>query len=896
MTVSLNPFADSILTHTELDEADTASNKKHPDQSDCENNKIAPKFLRSLVTTGEGEMARNRLFISAAILIYFVFETVLLGNKLFLPLFIISSFFLFSCVLSWHIRASPEPNHARRMIALVGDTGTLSIGLIIGGPVTAFTFPIYLWIIFGNGFRFGIRYLTYSSVISALMFLAVIAISPYWNKFYNLDFGLLISLIIIPLYSRKLIRDLSNARKKAENANEMKTVFLASVSHELRTPLNAIIGLSDLLSSTKLSHDQREMTTAINVSGQSLCNLIDNFLDYSRLEAGAMPTCERPFALMSLMSEVESVAHTHARRKDISTSLHVTPRTPLNVIGDRSKLLQILTNLASNAVKFTERGSVCISVDALQGSETETKCRFRFEVTDTGIGISDDAKQHIFERFRQAEARIVDQYGGTGLGLAIVKQLVTLLDGAIGVVSQPSKGSMFWVELDLEIDHTTCVEDQENTEGLQVAVFTHDAFYTRTVMKAADHRKTKELFTDAEAARWISETRRSASDAVLILDERVLNRPSLLTNHISSNPLQIIVLTTDDTSGLAHPTVRRSAFSRIRKTTLNQDLQHALAALRDRLKYRNDCSEIIEKKHEHTGLSILVAEDNHANQMVIEKLLRHAGHAPVVVGDGDETLDALTERHFDAVLLDLNMPRVNGFEAIKLIHFSLFDQDVPILALTADASAATAEKCRKAGFDACITKPYNAKHLLETIEALLKVKSPSSPRQTTKQSAALGCATDTQTDAHQADDAASMRNSGNEFEQTNPELDLERLKMLEGLGSADFFNELITEFDHEARRILQSLHQSVLERDNDETRKQAHALKSSAVNLGAIELADMCSDLELSDGAALNGRGLSRINELRAQYESTYRALQKHAARNGNSHSTHLSEVRQDVH
>lgn len=408
MTARLKPFFDQILTKTDRDAQQRSKPRARP-SSNAAHVKQKKSFFKSLAETGEGEMARNRLVISALILAYFLFEITWNARTLTLPLIVITSFFLFSVALSIHIISSPAANFRRRIIAMCGDIGTLSIGLYIGAEVTASTFPIYLWIIFGNGFRFGLLFLTLSSVAATVCFSLVVLTTSYWQSFYNLAFGLLLALIVLPLYARKLIKDLSDARKNAETASEMKSLFLASVSHELRTPLNAIIGLSDLLSATRLDDEQREMSTSINASGRSLCGLVDNFLDYSRLEAGAMPTNKDSFCLISVLTELNCIARAQAQDKPLTIGLHVTPRTPTTLVGDRSKMAQILTNLIGNAVKFTEKGFVSLGVDAL--SNDGSTARLRFEVTDTGIGISPTSQEKIFDQFTQADNRIVDQYG-----------------------------------------------------------------------------------------------------------------------------------------------------------------------------------------------------------------------------------------------------------------------------------------------------------------------------------------------------------------------------------------------------------------------------------------------------------------------------------------------------
>jgi two-component system sensor histidine kinase RpfC len=396
----------------------------------------------------EHEMTINRLVIAPLILIYLLTSLAFGDSDVRGPLVTINIYSAFSIGFFVHILMWPGVCVPRRILAMCVDIGTLSAGIHVGNEVTSLLYPIYLWIIFGNGFRFGLKYLFLATALSLAGFGVVVAITDYWWSHLYLAGGLLGGLVILPLYAATLIKKLSAARQLAEEASQAKSRFLTSVSHELRTPLNAIIGLSDLLRDTKLDSDQQEMTRTIGTAGRSLLALINSILDLSRIEERRIATQIVEFDLHALLADVRAILCVQAHAKSVRLALHVTARTPQFIKADKRHLEEILVNLGGNAVKFTERGSVTIAIDASE--QNGQRVRLRCEVTDTGIGIAPDAQGRIFESFTQADDTIIDRFGGTGLGLAIVKQLVEFHGGKIGVESAPGAGSTFWFDLPVE--------------------------------------------------------------------------------------------------------------------------------------------------------------------------------------------------------------------------------------------------------------------------------------------------------------------------------------------------------------------------------------------------------------------------------------------------------------
>ena len=299
---------------------------------------------------------------------------------------------------------------------------------------------IYLWVTFGNGFRYGTRFLVSSAVLGAAGFALVIHVTPVWRDIPYVAYGLLAALVVLPAYVVRLIRQLTEAKAQAEAANRAKGRFLATVSHELRTPLTAIIGMGDMMMNTRLDGEQREMAATVNTSARQLLSLITDVLDFSQLEEAKLTIDQAPFDLHRVVCNTRLMLRGQARMKRLALRLVIDVDVPRRIIGDDRRLQQALTNLLANAVKFTERGAVTLSVRLV-----ETALEFR--VSDTGIGIAPQHLDRIFDRFTQAEDDINRRYGGTGLGLAISRQLVELMGGAIGVSSELHRGSEFWITL-----------------------------------------------------------------------------------------------------------------------------------------------------------------------------------------------------------------------------------------------------------------------------------------------------------------------------------------------------------------------------------------------------------------------------------------------------------------
>jgi two-component system sensor histidine kinase RpfC len=347
------------------------------------------------------------------------------------------------------IALRPGVSHARRVIGMIGDYGTLAAMMTLGGAQLAPLYVILLWVTVGNGLRFGPRYLIAALALAMAAFLPVLLFTPYWQQNSHLGWGLLVSLAAIPAYLLSLLRGIRRATEEARRANEAKSRFLANMSHEFRSPLNGIIGMSELLASTRLAPEQRECAEVIQTSAQTLLMLVEDVLDISAIEAGKLRRQDSDFNLRELARRLRVMLQPQANTKGLQFSIEIDERIPQLVTTDSAHLLQILLNLVHNAIKFTEQGGVDVSVRVVD--RQPDAMRLRFAVRDTGIGIPVAQRERIFRAFEQVDTGPARRFGGTGLGTTIAKTLTELLGGRIGLEENPAGGSVFWFELPVAV-------------------------------------------------------------------------------------------------------------------------------------------------------------------------------------------------------------------------------------------------------------------------------------------------------------------------------------------------------------------------------------------------------------------------------------------------------------
>jgi len=354
----------------------------------------------------------------------------------------------FACtvLLMLEVLRHPGPSNLRRWCGMLLDYSVIAVLMVVEGEKTAPLYVVLMWVTIGNGLRYGRRFLQLAVVHGCIAFAAVLMLTPYWRANPYLGWGLLLGLVAIPLYLSSLLRALTRAIDDAQRANAAKTRFVATMSHELRSPLNGIIGMSEVLTSTRLSPEQRECADVIQTSAQTLLLVVEDVLNFAAIEAGKLHRQDAAFSLRQLVRKLRTMLHPLAASKNLQFSTEMDDDVPDWMTGDAGHLLQILLNMLNNALKFTERGSVRLQVHAI-GDHHGGRQLLRFSIRDTGIGIPASERERIFRPFEQIDGGLSRRYSGTGLGITIAKTLVDLLEGSIGLEDNPGGGTHFWVDI-----------------------------------------------------------------------------------------------------------------------------------------------------------------------------------------------------------------------------------------------------------------------------------------------------------------------------------------------------------------------------------------------------------------------------------------------------------------
>ncbi|HEX8546655.1 MAG TPA: response regulator, partial [Cytophagaceae bacterium] len=518
------------------------------------------------------------------------------------------------------------------------------------------------------------------------------------------------------------------SKADAEKANSAKSLFLANMSHEIRTPMNGVIGMSDLLANTSLTSEQKDYTDTIRTSGVALLSIINNILDFSKIESGNMEMDIHPFPLAKCIEDVLNIFALKASQSSVDLIYMIENNLPAMILGDATKIKQVLMNLVGNALKFTEVGEVLIKVRAIAPTNKllDDKFMMEFSVQDSGIGIPNDKLDKLFKSFSQVDSSTTRKYGGTGLGLAISQKLIGLMGGEIRVESNPGEGTTFTFSIEASAARDPLrVFTQQSFPSLKgkKLLIVDDNATNRNILKYQLEHLEIDVTMAADGQSALEKIDPTSPFDIIITDMQMPQMDGAeLTQKIKQACPQIPVILF---TSMGDYIPDKQLFANILMKPLKQ--QQLIDAVLQELKASNR-KTVLKKTQDSFAdfalrfpLNILIAEDNPTNQKLARMVLSKMGYEPDLVNNGLEAVQALHQKHYDLILMDVLMPIMDGLEATKIIRENDKFSYVPvIIAVTANALDGDREKCIGAGMDDYISKPFRMDDLVAAIERAIE--------------------------------------------------------------------------------------------------------------------------------------------------------------------------------
>ncbi|MGP1715578.1 MAG: ATP-binding protein [Methylophilus sp.] len=672
------------------------------------------KFSEAKAVNSEVEQALIRVSFVSFITLYLLFN-----HSHYEPVALCLFYLCCGFLMLFNILRNPQKNEKRQWTAMVMDITATSLEQMISASLAGVFIGVYLWLIIGYGLRYGVKFFKGCYVMSLFGFGLTLYLNPYWNQHTHLAYGFIVTMLLIPPHTLRLLVRLEKATKDANLANEAKTNFLSNISHEMRTPLNGIIGASELLEKTELDKKQNEFLGMLSTSATALRKLINDVLDISKIEKGKIELEQVTFYLPDVTFRLNQMFNIERERKQLWMRFHVDKSVERYYVGSLQHLEQILMNLVSNAVKFTQHGGIDIVITPVHTYANFSKLSIKIQ--DTGIGIKPDMVAHIFESFTQADSTITRRYGGTGLGTTIAKELSKLMGGDITVSSNEATGTAF--EVLIPLNHATSAQ--------------------------------------IEAAK---------------------------ANHIT------------DTSNV----IQLSKYSKLGKK-----------------------------------IRVLVADDNIVNRLILNETLNSMDCVVKSVDNGEEVLDILEKHQFDLMILDFNMPEMNGLEAFRIYHTLPGSKPIRTVILTADATKATQDMCLAAGIYQVLTKPVISKQIQSLIDEVATIIEATGfdPDRNINATPDIGPIKTIANQPKEPRQVAMMHSD-------EPLVDSLRIAHLRGLNpNKSFILTLISQFISSNDDLIELLGHECLNLNLETVHKLAHQLAGESANMGLMPLSNLSRQL-----------------------------------------------------